>query len=458
MKTRFAPSPTGLLHIGNLRTALFNALMAQQAGGTFLLRVEDTDQERSKEEYVAALQEDLRWLGLDWQEGPVAQSDRGEVYDTYYQKLEETGSVYPCFCSQRELEISRKLQRSAGQAPRYAGTCAHLSAEEVQAKLAAGLKPTLRYRMPKGEIIEYDDLAQGHKRFESDDIGDFIIRRADGTPAFFFTNALDDSLMGVTHVLRGVDHETNTPRQLMLLKALGLEAPTYGHISLVIGDDNKPLSKRTGSRSIAELRELGYLPLAIKNFLARLGHKYEQDGFMSDAALAEGFDANRLGRSPSRFDPDQLQHWQKEAVLQASEEEILAWLRPVLDGVEEGHRDAFALAIRENVVLPAEATGWAERLFDADAQPSEAAAAEIAGAGSEFFQAALDRLDAEEGEVFKTWSKAVSKQTGAKGKKLFMPLRSALTGETHGPNLGEIFPLIDRSLIRSRLERAAEAE
>lgn len=278
VKTRFAPSPTGLLHLGNVRTALFNALYARHGGGVFLLRIEDTDLERSRGEYILSLMEDMHWLGLDWQEGPeaddthgpYAQSQRGEIYRRYFDELEEQGLAYPCFCSQRELELSRKTQLASGRPPRYAGTCAHLTAEERQKRLDKGIQPTLRFRVENGAVVQFNDLVRGPQAFPTDDIGDFVIRRAEGSAAFFFSNAIDDALMDVTHVLRGEDHLTNTPRQILLQQALGLATPHYGHISMIVGADGAPLSKRTGSRSVRELREAGYLPLAVVNYLARL--------------------------------------------------------------------------------------------------------------------------------------------------------------------------------------------
>jgi nondiscriminating glutamyl-tRNA synthetase len=321
-KTRFAPSPTGYLHLGNVRTALFNALLARREQGSFLLRIEDTDRERSRPEYVAALLEDLRWLGLDWQEGPeiggphppYAQSERAAIYAGYYQRLEERGLVYPCFCSPAELALSRKTQLAAGRPPRYAGTCARLSEAERQARRRRGLQPTLRFRTPPGQLVQFIDLARGPQQFASDDIGDFIIRRADGGPQFFFANAVDDALMGITHLLRGEDHLSNTPRQLLLLEALDLPAPHYGHLALIVGADGGPLSKREGHFSVRELRATGYLPEALLNDLARIGHSYAHDHWMSLAELAEAFTLERLGRAPARYDEAQLLHWQSEAV------------------------------------------------------------------------------------------------------------------------------------------------
>ena len=438
---------------------MFNALAAGGAG-VFLLRIEDTDRERSKDEYTEALMEDLRWLGIPWNEGPeaggrrgpYAQAARGEIYGHHYAALEAAGRVYPCFCSEASLKLSRKLQRSAGQAPRYAGTCAHLRPEEVQAKLDQGLEPTLRFRVPAGRVIEFEDLVRGPQRFASDDIGDFIIRRADGTPAFFFTNALDDALMGVSHVLRGEDHLTNTPRQLLILEALGLGAPRYGHISMIVGPDGSPLSKRHGSRSLRELRSEGYLPAAVVNYLARLGHRYENEAeFMDVAALAAGFKLENLGRAPARYDEHQLLHWQHEAVGRLSDEALWVWLGAQIESlVPAAARPAFLALIRPNVVFPGDARRWAEVLFSEPLVCSAEAEAALAAAGGEFFREALTAWESC-GNDFKCLSKAVQAATGLKGKALFMPLRAALSGEVHGPQLGELVALLSPEQVRARL-------
>lgn len=398
MKTRFAPSPTGYLHLGNVRTALFNALRAGWAGGVFLLRIEDTDRERSRPEYLEALAQDLRWLGLDWDEGydgggdrgPYRQSERQGIYHGYFDTLGEAERAYPCFCSPGALERSRKAQRAAGQPPRYPGTCARLSREEGARRLAAGEEATLRFRVPAGETVTFNDLVRGPQRFASDDIGDFIIRRADGSAAFFFCNAVDDALMGVTHIFRGNDHLTNTPRQILVLQALGLPIPAYGHISLIVGEDGAPLSKRHGSYSVRELREAGYLPVAVVNYLARLGHSYPDADLMGLDALARGFDVARLSSSPARFEPAQLCHWQREAVAQVSRDALWEWLpdevRSAVSGTE---RDAFVDAVRENILFPGEAVPWVGRLFGDELSLEPDALTVIGGAGEGFYEAAL---------------------------------------------------------------------
>jgi glutamyl-tRNA synthetase len=460
-KSRFAPSPTGLLHLGNVRTALFNALAARGARGVFLLRIEDTDAARGHEKYTEALEQDLRWLGLDWQEGPgaggaygpYAQSERGSVYARYFAQLEQDGQAYPCFCSEHELEISRKTAIAAGRPPRYSGRCRKLSAEEVTARRAEGRPATLRFRVEEGAWVEFEDRVRGPQRFASADIGDFVIRRSDGTPAFFFSNAVDDALMGVTLVLRGEDHLTNTPRQLLLLRALGLPVPAYAHIALVVGPDGAPLSKRTGSRSVQELREHGYLPLAVNNYLARLGHTYESNALLDLAALAGGFDVTRLHRAPARFDEAQLLHWQREAVRSAGAAGLWDWLAGAVgDTVPAGERIAFVEVVRGNILFPPDARHWADCIYAEALALRHEARAVASTAGEEFFDIARRALD-KHGVDFKALSNMVKQDTGLTGKPLFQPLRAALTGELDGPEMARLLPLIGIERARERLTR-----
>lgn len=458
IKTRFAPSPTGLIHFGNVRTALFNVLLARKQGGSFLLRIEDTDLERSREEYIDALKEDLRWLGLDWQEGegaagkaaPYRQSQRSPVYEQYLEKLEAEGRVYPCFCSAVELEVSRKVQAASGKPPRYSGKCAHLKADEVARKKADGAPHTLRFRMPSQTMLAFDDLVRGTQKFPSEDIGDFIIRRSDGTFAFFYVNAIDDALMGVSHVLRGEDHLTNTPRQIAILAALGLSVPQYGHISLIVDTQGAPLSKRTGSMSVQELRELGYFPLAVNNYLARLGHHFTDTSLLEVRELAAAFETDSLGRAPARYDRTQLDYWQAQAVQRADDNALTAWLAPAVKGMvpDEGMQD-FAAAVRANVVFPHDARQWAEAVY-ADALPiSDDARQVLENASPELFRVAVDALL--EDMDFKAFAHRVKEASGASGKNLFLPLRAALTGQTFGPEMPALFKLMGHARARHRL-------
>lgn len=458
VKTRFAPSPTGLLHFGNVRTALFNALLAKASGGAFLLRVEDTDVERSREEYIRALQDDMRWLGMLWQEGegvggaaaPYRQSQRTDVYESYLARLEARGLVYPCFCTPLELEVSRKVQAAAGQPPRYSGKCAHLKADEIAAKRAQGIACALRFRMPKSTLIAFDDLVRGPQKFPADDIGDFIIRRSDGSFAFFFVNAVDDALMGVTHVLRGEDHLTNTPRQIALLQALELTIPTYAHISLIVDTQGAPLSKRSGSLSVQELRELGYFAGAVVNYLARLGHHFADTRYLTLDELAAQFAPGHLGRAPARYDRTQLDHWQAQAVAHADSGTITAWLLPyVLGMVPTEDFSSFAEAVRDNVLFPQDGKLWAESIYNEPLLLSERARGVIEATPPIFFRHAFQSLQPD--MDFAAFSERVRISSGATGKQLFQPLRAALTGHLHGPEMPRLFKLIRYERARRRL-------
>ncbi len=460
--TRFAPSPTGALHLGNLRTALFNALLARGQGGRFILRIEDTDRERYSPEAARALMGDLRWVGLDWDEGPGAEAasgpyyqyERGHLYDAYFHKLEALGRAYPCFCSERELEMARRAQRSAGQPPRYPGTCARLGPEEVARKREQGLQPALRFRVPAGEEVAFQDRVHGEQRFQTDDLGDFIIRRADGTAAYLFTNAVDDALMGVTDVLRGDDHLTNTPRQLLILQALGLEGPRYGHMGLILGADGAPLSKRNGSRSVDDLRRSGYLPEAILNYLARIGHAVDAGEPLGLDALAEAFDPARISSAPSRFDPDHLRHWQEEAVRASRPEHLRPYL--AIDAlVPPGYVDDLINAVRGNIRFPEDARDWAKRVFGPPPELDADAERVIRDAGPELFETGAEA--AEEGyNRFRGLTDALKERAGVKGKGLFMPLRAALTGRCSGPELQPVVDLMGGERVTQRLRRAAE--
>ena len=321
-KTRFCPSPTGLLHLGNLRTSLFSLLLAKKNEGSFLLRIEDTDLERSKQEFSEAICKDLKWMGIDWDEGPEVggkensyyQSERMDLYENFYERLLKQDLIYPCFTSEEELKIIRRNQIAAGEPPRYTGIWSEASNEEVQEELAKGSEPVYRFRIPKKETIIFEDLVKGEQSFSTDDLDDFIVRKKDKTPTFMFANAIDDSLMEVDLVLRGDDHLSNTPRQIALLEALELALPQYAHVSLFTGSDGAPLSKRNGSLSINDLRDIGYLPIAVANYLSRVGHTMSGNDLLDLNDLANSFEIKNISSSPSKFDMDQMLFWQKKAV------------------------------------------------------------------------------------------------------------------------------------------------
>jgi len=461
--TRFAPSPTGELHLGNARTALFSWLFARHHGGRFVLRIEDTDTERSKEAFTGALMTDLRWMGLEWDAGPgkevpgveYLQSRRGPIYARHSAALDARGLTYPCYCTPLELEMSRKAQLAAGRPPRYAGTCRELSAEARVRKSAQGISPTTRFRVPTGKRVEFDDMVHGFQSFATEDIGDFILRRADGSAAFFFSNAIDDSEMAITHVLRGEDHLRNTPRQLLVLEALGLRAPTYGHLSLLVGADGSPLSKRHGATSVREFRERGYLPAALNNHLFRLGHSSPENGVLEPQAMARAFTVKHLGRAPARFEESQLNVWQRDVAHHLPLEESERWLAAeTTTSLDPEQRRAFIAAIRPNVVLPQDVARWRDVVFGPPPALDDSALARVREAGAPFFRAAADASRASGGKLDAIV--AAAKATGAAGQALWKPLRLALTGATEGPELAPLLRAIPASAITDRLSRFAE--
>jgi glutamyl-tRNA synthetase len=460
--TRFAPSPTGSLHLGNARTALFSWLAARASGGRFVLRVEDTDAGRSQDALLQRQLEELHWLGIGWDEGPdlggpngpYRQSERSGIYAHALARLAALGWTYPCFCSPEELQLSRKAQLAAGRPPRYARTCARLGAAEIEQRIASGMAPAIRFRVPDHRSVEFEDRIHGSQRFQSDDIGDFVIRRADGSVSFFLGNAVDDSAMGITLVLRGDDHLANTPRQLLLLEALDMPKPAYGHLPLVLAPSGSPLSKREGAASLTDLRAQGYLPGAICNYLVRLGHACGHDGWLAMDQLAAHFDLGRTSHSAARFDEAQLRHWQREAVIQASNAELEQWLGARLDVLGQGElRKAFVAAVKGNVLFPSEVDELVAVVTRDSVPVSSAAAAQIAEAGPEFFASARSLIDTS-ADDFKGWTRALATATGRRGAQLFMPLRSALTGATHGPELAPLVGLMGVERARSRLESA----
>jgi glutamyl-tRNA synthetase len=461
--TRFAPSPSGLLHPGNARTALFSWLLARRAGGRFLVRVEDTDRERSSEDFVASQLEDLAWLGMSWDagpdrddgRGPYRQSARGGIYARLLGQLEQSGQAYPCYCTAAELEAARRAQVARGEPPRYAGTCRGLDASQRLVREREGRPAALRFAVPAAQIVRFDDLVRGPQEVAAASLGDYIVRRADGGPVFFFCNAVDDALMGVTHVLRGDDHLSNTPRQLLLLAALGLAAPRYGHLPLLLDADGSPQSKRRGSVTVAELRARGYLAGAVANYLLRLGHHGAPDEWVEPADIARHFDPGKLGRAPAHFDPVQLAHWQREAVRRLAPEQAADWLSAALPADwTPARRLAVAVLLQGNVLLPGDARAWIAVLSGELGPLAREDAAVVAEAGAGFFESALAAFGESGGDLARL-AELLKSRTGRKGAALFRPLRVALTGRHDGPELAALLSAIPAALVRERLANAA---
>jgi nondiscriminating glutamyl-tRNA synthetase len=457
--TRFAPSPTGRLHAGNVRTALFNWCLARGAGGRFLLRSEDTDASREGEGDLARQLADLAWFGLEWDggpdrpapEGPFRQSERCAIYREHLGQLAEAGRAYACYRTDEELKQRRNELRRRGLPPRYDRDWAHLPHAEVVRRRNAGQMPAIRFAAPTEGAIVWRDLVRGERALPAAEVADFVLTRADGTPGFLFANAVDDALMGVTHVLRGEDHLVNTARQLVILDALGLPKPHYGHMPLLSGADGAKLSKRTGAASMASFRDGGILPLALANTLARLGHPWEDHGLLSMQALAAGFDPARLSTAAQRFDPAQVGHWQRLALDALPENELADWAgNTALARVPAADRGAFLAAIRHNVTFPVEAALWAEIFYG----PVELDPRPDTGAGPELFGVALAAFDGGAADP-KALSGAVKSALGVTGKALFKPLRMALTGRVEGPELGALFAAMPPDTIRARLARHA---
>lgn len=461
VRTRFAPSPTGLLHLGNVRTALFSWLFAKRQKGVFILRIEDTDQERSIQETVPEILADLRWLGLTWQEGPdcggevgpYIQSERQVIYDEFYQRLEVASLVYPCFCTEAQLALSRKTQLAAGLPPRYAGTCSALSYDEIQKKRVQGLQPTLRFRVPTEGSITFVDGLKGEQQFRCHDIGDFIIRRADGTAPFLFCNAIDDALMGITHVVRGDDHLANTPRQLLILKALGLPIPQHIHIPLITAVGGAPLSKRMGSLSLKAMRTQGYFREAIINQLARLGHTYESHALLSLPALAAAFSLDRIATSAAHFDETQLLHWQKQVILKKQPQLLWDWMVGCLENViPESQQHEFVEWIRPNILFPTEAVVWAQCLTHNELVFSAEAHNILKNAHPQLLPLVAEKLQDPTLE-FKNLVNAIGEILQVRGKALYQPIRVALTGQLEGPELRPLVQLLGRDRAIERLKK-----
>jgi nondiscriminating glutamyl-tRNA synthetase len=475
MRVRFAPSPTGQLHVGNARTALFNWLLAHGQDGTFILRIEDTDVERSTRQSEAGILDDLRWLGLDWDEGPdidgphgpYRQSERLHLYASYANELIGGGHAYYCFCSPARLESERKADLAAGRPPKYRGTCRDLPLEDARARMEAGDRPVVRFRVPETSRISFTDLVRGEVTFSTEVIGDPVLVRSDGRPAYNFAVVIDDALMEITHVIRGEDHISNTPRQLLIYAALGFRPPQFAHLALVMGPDHTPLSKRHGATSVAEFRLRGYLPEALVNYLALLGWSPgassqdagTQDELLPVGELARRFAIEDVGHSAGVFDVDKLAWMNRHYMKAAAPARIAA--ESIRYFIARGYvrrRTEDALDYVASVLSMA--VGSVDRLeeipdrlqflflFDPAAslgQPEVMRVIEEEGA-REVIRALPGAIEAPllDREAFRAAAARVRERTGRKGKALFHPIRVALTGSDGGPELDLAVPAIDR--------------
>jgi nondiscriminating glutamyl-tRNA synthetase len=470
MRVRFAPSPTGHLHVGNARTALFNWLLARASGGTFILRIEDTDVERSTAAAESAIYEDLRWLGLTWDEGPdvgggsgpYRQSERLAIYREYADRLLAGGAAYHCFCSAGQLEADRRAALKAGQPPKYRGRCRALDPGASAARLAGGEAAVVRFKVPPARDVSFADIVRGRVTFNTAVIGDPVLLRSDGHPAYNFAVVVDDALMQVTHVVRGEDHISNTPRQLLLYEAIGSPPPAFAHLALVLGPDHSPLSKRHGATSVAEFRERGYLPEALFNYLALIGWSPGQDAeLLPREELARRFRLEQVGHSSGVFDESKLAWVNRHYLKEAAPARLATLILPYLARAGWVRQPGPAADAYIESLVPLVATSVdrleqvADRLrviFEYDAAATIArpeAAAEFSGAASRAVAETLAGELAQVGrladrDAFRAVAARVRERTGQKGRALFHPIRVALTGELEGPELDLIVPAIDR--------------
>lgn len=472
-RVRFAPSPTGLLHQGNVRTALFNFLFARRQGGKLVLRIEDTDQERSQENYEAAILEDLKWLGLNYEEGPDAagavgpyrQSERLKIYQEQLEKLQGQNQIYRCYCSHDELEAERRRSMASGKPYRYSGKCRELGEGERQAKIEAGVAPTWRFKVDR-DIVKFNDLVYGEKIFDTLTIGDFVIARSNELPLYLFACAIDDCLMGITHVIRGEDGMSNTPRQILIQRALGFEPPQFAHLPLILGPDHTLLSKRNGSTSVGELKAKGYLPGALLNYLALLGWAPPEGKEILDIqGLIENFDLGRVSRSSAIFDWAKLDHINHVHMAKLSDAEYLDRAKAALVGtsVDAGaeNLEKALLAVRPNVKNFGELESWVNLLLKPPAPDSaEAKAALEAPETRKVLETLVSLVESGEGEMsperYEQILEELKKKTKVKGKKLFLPVRVALTGGTEGPELANLVTALGKGQVLERVRRAFE--
>ncbi|UXC32642.1 MULTISPECIES: glutamate--tRNA ligase [Bacillus] len=478
VRVRYAPSPTGHLHIGNARTALFNYLFARSQGGKFIIRIEDTDQKRNVEGGEESQLRHLQWLGIDWDEsidkdggyGPYRQSERNDIYKKYYDELLEKDLAYKCYCTAEELEAEREAQIARSEMPRYSGKCSHLSKEEEDKLIAEGREPSIRFRVPKGEIIKFDDMVKGDISFETDGIGDFVIVKKDGTPTYNFAVAVDDHLMKMTHVLRGEDHISNTPKQIMVFNAFGWDVPLFGHMTLIVNENRKKLSKRDESiiQFIEQYKNLGYLPEALFNFIALLGWSpVGEEELFTKEQFIDIFDVNRLSKSPALFDMHKLKWVNNQYVKALDLDQVVALTLPHLQKagkVSEQLTEEENTWVRKLISLYHEQLSYGAEIVELtelffkeqieyNQEAKEVLAEEQVPEVMASFAGQLEELESFTPDEIKAAIKAVQKETGHKGKKLFMPIRVAVTGQTHGPELPQSIELLGKETVLNRIKQ-----
>ncbi len=486
VRVRYAPSPTGFLHIGNARTAIFNYLFARHAGGKFVIRIEDTDQKRNVEGGEESQLKFLKWLGLEWDEsvdvggayGPYRQMERLDIYKKYWQELLDKGLAYKCYCTEEELKAERETQMANKQAPHYSGKCRHLTAEQIAQYEAEGRKPTIRFRVTEDQKIEFDDIVKGHVSFNSNDVSDFVIVKQNGVPTYNFAVVVDDHLMKMTHVLRGEEHISNTPKQIMLFNAFGWQPPVFGHMTLIVNESHKKLSKRDNSivQFIEQYKNMGFLPEALFNFIALLGWspKGEEEIFSREDFI-KMFDADRLSKSPAMFDKSKLEWMNGQYINKLSAEEYVKFTLPFLIDADllpaqmtpdqERWATRVVLLYQEQLHYGAEIVQLSDMFFnksivndDLTKDEQKILAGEQVNEVLSVFNRELKSLAEWKAEAIAPKIKVVQKETKQRGWKLYMPIRVVATGSQHGPELPEALELLGKDIVLKRMERYLDAQ
>lgn len=459
LRVRFAPSPTGYLHVGGARTALFNWLLARKQGGTFILRIEDTDVERSTKESVDAILEGMKWLGLDWNEGPFYQSDYFPLYKEHVQKLLDAGKAYKCYCTAEELDAKRNLAMQEGRKPKYDGTCRERSDQPE------GRPYVVRFRAPRGGVTAFDDLIKGTITFPNEELDDLIIQRTDGTPTYNFCVVIDDASMRITTVIRGDDHVNNTPRQVQLYEALGFPVPQFAHVPMILGSDKARLSKRHGATSVIAYRDMGFLPEALLNYLVRLGWSHGDDEIFSMDEMVQKFDIHNVGRSASVFNTEKLLWLNAHYIKNSDPERLADLLLPHLSSREVttlGGPDLTAVVrtLQERAQTLEEMAERAVFYYNAPAGYDDAALDKfdreqllaVFGAVTDKFSSLVVNDVAEIDRLFKE----ICAENGWKMGQVGQPVRIALSGGTQAPGIGEIVMTLGIEETVRRIQRARE--
>ncbi|HXV13800.1 MAG TPA: glutamate--tRNA ligase [Candidatus Krumholzibacteria bacterium] len=469
VRVRFAPSPTGYLHVGGARTAIFNHLFARHNGGTFILRIEDTDAERSTRESEVSLLEDLRWLGLDWDEGPdvggpvgpYRQSERMAIYREVADKMVAQGRAYPCFCTEAELELKREEAAAASMPPQYDGTCRNLTAEEIAAKRATGLPEAIRFRVGAG-VVRFHDAVRGDMELAHDMVGDWVTLRSNGLPTYNFAAAVDDHLMKISHVIRGEEHLPNTLRQIMIYDALGATHPIFAHVPLILAEDRSKLSKRHGASSVGDLRASGYLPDAATNYLLLLGWSHPQSKeIMPREEMVKSFGIERIGKAAAVFDKKKLLWMNGQYIRKLDLDTLIALVEPYTPEFLKQRYDAktrreIVSILQDSIDTLADFAHRASIFEPNVAYDEETQALLKTDSARRVIESMVKRMHAHEApitpESFKEMILATGQETGLKGKDLYFPIRGAMTGSVHGPDLTRVAAVKGKDVVLRLLE------